>query len=190
MHENRIRLIPLHHKYFRTFAFAIKKALIMNFTAIDFETATSKRDSACAVGIVTVENGVIIDEFHALIQPPNNEYNWHNIQVHGITQRHTINAPEFYHVYPEIKKRLSGKTVVAHNESFDRSVLKSSMAMYGIDYSDLNIAEKWECTLKIYKAKGYAPATLDACCRVNGIQLKHHEALSDARGCAKLYLKR
>lgn len=71
----------------------------MNFTAIDFETATGKRNSACAVGIVTVENGKIIDEFHTLIQPPDNKYNYHNIQVHGITSYETKNAPKFKEVY-------------------------------------------------------------------------------------------
>jgi DNA polymerase-3 subunit epsilon len=33
----------------------------MTFTAIDFETATAFHP--CSVGIVTVENGVIVDEF-------------------------------------------------------------------------------------------------------------------------------
>ena len=89
-----------------------------SFTAIDFETAT--RHHICSVGIVTFENGEIIDEYHALIKPPNNEYNWHNIQVHGITQRHTQNVPSFNEIYPEIKKRIHGKILVAHNESFDR----------------------------------------------------------------------
>jgi len=159
----------------------------MNYVAIDFETATSKRNSVCSVGIVTVEDGEIIEEFHALIQPPNNEYNWHNIQVHGITEDDTINSPSFEHVYPEIKKRLAGKITVAHNESFDRSVLKNSMLDIGIDYSDIDLPEKWECTLKIYKTMGYQPAKLNVCCEYHGIELQHHDALSDARGCAKLY---
>ena len=47
----------------------------MTFTTIDFETATSNRNSACAVGIVTVENRIITEEYYTLIQPPNNEYN-------------------------------------------------------------------------------------------------------------------
>jgi len=159
----------------------------MNYVAIDFETATSKRNSVCSVGIVTVEDGEIIEEFHALIQPPNNEYNWHNIQVHGITEDDTINSPSFEHVYPEIKKRLAGKITVAHNESFDRSVLKNSMLDIGIDYSDIDLPEKWECTLKIYKTMCYQPAKLNVCCEYHGIELQHHDALSDARGCAKLY---
>lgn len=153
----------------------------MTFTAIDFETAT--RHNICAVGIVTVENGKITDEFSALIQPPNNEYNWHNTnRVHGIRPEDTANTPFFDKVYPEIKKRLYGKTVVAHNESFDRGVLQKTMADFDIDYSDLNIADRWECTLRIHGA------ALNVCCEANGIELSHHEALSDARACAMLYL--
>ncbi len=160
----------------------------MNFTAIDFETATGKRYSACAVGITTVENGKIIDEYISLIQPPDNEYSYFNIQVHGITENDTANAPLFPGVYPEIKKRLAGKTIVAHNESFDRSVLQKTMEYYNLDYSELGISNQWECTLKIYRRKGYYPASLDVCCKRQGIKLNHHEALSDARGCAMLYL--
>lgn len=118
------------------------------FTAIDFETPTSNNNSICAVGIVTVENGQITDEYYTLIKPPDNKYSWHNTNVHGITAEDTIDAPTFDKVYPEIKKRLIGKTVVAHNESFDRSVLRKTMTDYGIDYSDLNITDSWECTLK------------------------------------------
>jgi DNA polymerase-3 subunit epsilon len=163
----------------------------MNFTAIDFETATSKRTSACAVGIVSVENGIIVDEYHVLIQPPNNEYNWHNIQVHGITERHTINAPTFDQVFPEIKRRLQGKTIVAHNESFDRSVLQKTMIENGFNYSELSISERWECTMKLCKANNrYPSGKLNECCIVDNIELIHHEALSDARACAELYLRR
>lgn len=156
------------------------------FVAIDFETAT--KHHICSVGIVVVENGIITEEFHSLIQPPNNQYNWHNIQVHGITANDTQNAPDFSKVYPEIKKRLFGKTIVAHNESFDRNVLTKTMQDFNLNYADLNIATKWECTLKIFRAKGYKPANLKACCNKHNIQLTHHEALSDARACAKLYL--
>ena len=162
--------------------------MIKTFTAIDFETATGYRNSACAVGIVSVKNGKIVDEYYTLIQPPDNYYSWWNIQVHGITKHHTVNAPLFHEVFPEIKKRLSGKIIVAHNESFDRSVLKGTMFYYDLDYTKHKFADPWECTLRIYRAKGFCPANLDACCEKQGIELDHHHALSDARGCALLYL--
>ena len=157
-----------------------------SFVAIDFETAMNHH--ICSVGIVTVVDGEITDEFHALIQPPENEYNYHTIQVHGITPFMTQNSPSFFAIYPEIKKRLKGNIVVAHNESFDRGVIQKTMRDYGLDYDELKLTPKWECTMKIYRAKGYKPAKLNSCCEVHGIPLKHHDALSDARACAKLYL--
>ena len=156
------------------------------FTAIDFETATAYHP--CSVGIVTVEEGIIVDEFVTLIQPPNNFYNPFNIQVHGIYPRDTANAKTFVEVFPEIERRLKNRVVVAHNESFDRNVLFKTMALHGLNYEDLNIGSRWECTVKIYKAKGFKPAKLSDCCRIMNIALEHHEALSDARACAKLYL--
>ena len=54
----------------------------MTFTAIDFETAIQHH--LCAVGIVSVENGEIVDEYYALIKPPNNKYFWHNSKVPDI----------------------------------------------------------------------------------------------------------
>lgn len=162
----------------------------MNFVAIDFETATNHYSSACAVGIVTVENGIITDEYYTLIQPPDNEYTWQTIRVHGIRPADTANQPHFGKIFPEVIKRLEGKTIVAHNEAFDRNVLMKTMANYSLCYTDYDLKKKWECTCQIYRNKGFKPANLSACCMRMGIELQHHQALSDALGCAKLYLMR
>lgn len=160
----------------------------MTFTAIDFETATGHAHSACAVGIITVEDGLITEEYHTLIQPPDNEYWYRNIMVHGIKPIDTLQIPTFDVLFPEIQKRLFGRKIVAHNESFDRNVLAKTMRWYGMYYDELELADRWECTVKIYRAKGYPKANLKYCSDRNGIALNHHEALSDARACAKLYL--
>ena len=143
----------------------------LSFVAIDFETATGYMESACSVGIVTVTDGIITDEYCSLIQPPENEYCRSNILVHGITPDMTESLPGFHAI-----------------EQFDRNVLQRTMRMYQLDYDELLLAERWECTLRIYRSLGYKPANLSACCERQGIELTHHEALSDARGCAKLYL--
>lgn len=160
----------------------------MDFTAIDFETATGLFSSACAVGIVTVRNSQIVDEYYSLIQPPFNEYNYHNIRVHGIQPQHTHQQPTFKELYSAIKSRLQGELLVAHNEQFDRNVLMKTMEYYGLSYAELELANRWECTCRIFRAKGYKPANLSYCCAQHDIPLQHHEALSDARACAKLYL--
>jgi len=161
----------------------------MTFTAIDFETATYESYSACAVGIVTVEHNIIIDEFYTLIQPPKNFYSYHNIRVHGITPEHTKKVGTFDEYYPEIYRRLLHRKVIAHNESFDRGVLRQSIAHYGLSSQGLFLDKNWECTVKVSRSLGYSPNKLSDCCARFNIPLKHHEALSDARACAHLYLK-
>jgi DNA polymerase-3 subunit epsilon len=159
----------------------------MNFTAIDFEYALGQ-DSACSVGIVTVKNGVISEEFHSLIKPPDNKYSYYTTRVHGLTPAHTRNSELFPEVFPEIKKRLENRIVVAHNIATDRSVLHKNMNRYDIPVETLPI-KQWECTLKIYRQKGFKSCKLSSLCSLFNIELDHHQALSDAKACAMLYLK-
>ena len=42
---------------------------MLNFAAIDFETANNERTSVCSVGVVVVRNGEFVDSFYSLIQP-------------------------------------------------------------------------------------------------------------------------
>ena len=160
----------------------------MNFVAIDFETATGKRNSPCAVAIVMVKDGVIAHEWSTLIKPPDNKYGWAQTKVHGLSAKDTKDAPTFKEIFPQIKRRLEGNTVVAHNESFDRSVLKAAAELNGLDCKGLKLGKKWICTMKKFKEAGFKSAKLNECCKVYKIDLDHHEALSDARASAKLHL--
>ncbi len=160
----------------------------MNFVAIDFETATGYPNSACAVGIITVEDSKIVEEYYTLIQPPGNFY-WHqNILVHGITPEQTLDSPDFSEIFHEISKRLIHQTIVAHNEGFDRNVLAKTMELYKLADNRIVLDTKWECTMKIYRKKGLKKYNLQACCNAFQIPLNHHNALSDAKACATLYL--
>jgi len=160
----------------------------MTFTAIDFETATGYRHSACAIGLVRVENGEITDTFCSLIRPPGNEYWSQNIGVHGISPSDTATAPTFGELLPRFRHFIEGRVLVAHNAPFDRSVLTRTMEHYALDYQSLKVPQ-WECTLKIYRSRGFKPCKLSDCCRHLNIELNHHEALSDAVACAHLFLK-
>lgn len=160
------------------------------FTAIDFELATSDYTSICSVGIVNVVEGEIVNEFYSLVQPPNNKFMWQTTRVHGIKAKDTKDAPTFEKLFPMIAPFLANQKMVAHNEAFDRSVLSRTMKQCGLDYSVLNLPEKWECTSEIYRKGGFLKTKLSVCCQLMGIELDHHDALSDARGSALLYLKR
>lgn len=162
---------------------------MQTFTAIDFELATSDYISVCSVGIVNVVEGQIVNEFYSLVQPPNNKFMWQTSRVHGIKAKDTKDAVTFEVLFPKIKELLLNQMMVAHNESFDRAVLQKTMQYYGLDYKTLNLPEKWECTSDLYRKAGFSKTKLSVCCSLMGIELNHHDALSDARGSALLFLK-
>lgn len=149
------------------------------FTAIDFETAQGYRWSICQVGLVRVEHGKITNEVNILVQPPNNFYWDRFIDIHGITPDDTANAPTFDKVWHKIEPFIKEQTVVAHNGlSFDFPVLEKTHEYYGMQAPDY---EKY-CTYRIYKDN------LASLCKCYKIPLNHHDALSDAKACAKLFL--
>lgn len=154
----------------------------MNFTAIDFETATGYRNSICQIGLVRVEGSEAVEEIDLLVQPPDNFYSYRNIEVHGITSDDTRHAPSFEAIWPKIESFIAGQVVVAHNSSFDFSCLRKTLDHYSIPWPEYD----GHCTCRMYKGK-HASASLAFLCEHYGIPLDHHDALSDARACAQLY---
>ncbi|HEY8071935.1 MAG TPA: hypothetical protein VIE47_08230, partial [Methylocystis sp.] len=67
--------------------------VIMNFVAIDFETANYARDSACAVGLVKVVGGEIVDKAVHLIKPPTREFVF--TYIHGLTWNDVATSADF-----------------------------------------------------------------------------------------------
>jgi len=148
-----------------------------SFTAIDFETAQGKRFSICQVGLVRVENGIITHTLNILVCPPDNQYFYRNTEIHGIKPEHTRHSPNFARVWNDIKPFIHNQTVVAHNGAFDFSCLFQTLAHYQISQPEYNE----QCTYKIYGE------SLPVLCHKHKIELNHHEALSDAMACARLY---
>lgn len=149
------------------------------FTAIDFGTAHGYRWSICQIGLVRVEDCVITKETAFLVQPPDNYY-WNKlIAIHGITPHDTANEPTFDELWHLIEPYITDQTVVAHNGiSFDFPVMEQTIAYYGMRTPHYLKA----CTYRIYRDN------LASLCRTHSIPLNHHDALSDARACAELYL--
>jgi DNA polymerase-3 subunit epsilon len=108
-----------------------------DWVAIDFETATGRRASACAVGLVYVSRGRTIGMESFLIQPPGNVYSGFNISIHGIHPSMTQDSPTFDELWPALENRIDGRPVVAHNASFDMSVLRRELDRSGRRYPDL-----------------------------------------------------
>lgn len=154
------------------------------FAAIDFETADYGRDSACALAVVIAENGVIVDKRYSLIRPPRRDFVFS--YLHGITWCDVAKKPTFGEYWPEIKGLFEDiDFIAAHNASFDRGVLHACCSMEGHKLPKNN----YLCTMKLARRLwNVFPTKLSDVCRHFSIQLKHHDASSDALACAKIVL--
>lgn len=159
----------------------------MDFVAIDFETATHERNSACEMGICIVENGEIVTTKTWLIKPPSFPY-FHprNIDVHGITPNDVADAPTFDEVWNEAEKLMYGNLMIAHNAGFDAGVLRACLDYYGfykpkINYlCSISLAKKSWKDLKTYGLRSLADH--------HQLSFNHHRAGDDAEVCAKISL--
>lgn len=156
----------------------------MEFVAIDFETANANRASACSIGLVTVKDGKIIDEYYSLIKPKIMYFNKENIDIHGITPEMVKDAPNFEQIWPEIFKRLQGKQVVAHFAKFDMNVLRNVLHAYYLPLPTFNYICTWVLSKKAFL--GLEHYSLDYVARHIGFKFEHHHALEDARACAAI----
>jgi len=154
------------------------------WVALDFETATREPTSACAIGVAVIDGLEVVDKASWLIRPPFNEYEFWNTNVHGISAEDTELAPEFDELWWEIGPMLLGRRLLAHNASFDMRVLSALIDTRGL------AAPRYEyaCTVTLArKAMPHLPKhTLDTLCDHCGIRLVHHDAASDAEGCARV----
>lgn len=156
---------------------------LIDFAAIDFETANFERSSICSIGIVIVRNGEIVDSFYSLIQPKPNYYNSWCSQIHGLRQQDTDNAPVFPKVWEQVEPLIEGLPLVAHNKSFEEGCLKAVFRVYQMDYPNYVFHDTLVASRqKLPELPNHTLLTVAAAC---GYQFDdHHHALSDAEACA------
>ncbi|MDD3517722.1 MAG: 3'-5' exonuclease [Chromatiales bacterium] len=154
------------------------------FAAIDFETASHGRDSACALGVVIVEDGRIVERRYELIRPPSREFTF--THIHGLSWADVQDAPGFDAVWRDVAQALDGvQFLAAHNAPFDRGVLGACCASHRLPVPALPFV----CTVQVARAQwDIRPTRLPDVCRFLGIELDHHHAASDAEACARIVI--
>ncbi len=155
------------------------------FVAVDFETANrSGGVSACAVALVKVSDGHVVDRLTTYLKPPAGfdhfEFTW----LHGISALHTSDAPSWHEAVDEVAGFVGGAPVYAHNAPFDAKVWRELDQYFGLRtapramYCSYRLARRVRPGLPNYKlptvTKAFAPSFV----------LDHHQAASDAEACA------
>ncbi len=162
----------------------------MDFTAIDFETANRRRDSACQLAAVVVRSGKIVDTAMWMIRPEPFYFSPSNIAIHGISPAKVRSEPTFAEHWPAISQFLvradtsTYDCIIAHNAAFDIGVLLGSMQSHRIEPPVL----PYNCTRLIARQTwpGRARYGLKPLAEWLGIHFRHHDALEDSVACAKI----
>lgn len=159
---------------------------MLDFAAIDFETANEQPSSVCSVGVVIVRDGEIVDTFYSLIHPEPEYYQWFCRRVHGLGPEDTEDAPVFPYVWERIEPLIEGLPLVAHNARFDEGCLKAVFRTYRMDYPDYPFFDTLAASRRHFG--GFLPnhrlETVAAACGFD--LLNHHHALADAEACAAI----
>ncbi len=158
-----------------------------SWVALDFETATRERNSACAIGLAFGRRTEIIGTASALIKPPGNKFEEFHSSLHGIDASTVERERTFPEIWPELIPAFSEVIVLAHNASFDIGVLRSCLDAYGLAYPSIqyyctvDFARKMWPTLRNHKLNTVAEHL--------EIDFKHHDAEEDASVCAMVVIE-
>ena len=158
----------------------------LRFAAIDFETAHTDADSACALAVIQVEGAEVIAREVHLIQPPRRD-RFMFTDIHGITWADVAEAPRFAEAWPRFAPLLERVDfIAAHNASFDRNVLGASLRRAGVE----GPSAPFLCTVRLArKVFDIFPTKLPLVCEALEIPLKHHDPASDAEACAQIVIQ-
>lgn len=158
----------------------------MRYLVIDVETPNSANDRISSIGFVVIEDGAIVECGGSLCDP---QVPFHpfNSQLTGLTAEIVAGAPTFPQLWPQLESLMEGAVLVAHNARFDLSVLCRCMSAYGIPAPPM----RYCCTLEMARKAwpGLERYKLNVLCDRFSFPLDHHQAESDAMGCAQLLLE-
>ena len=108
--------------------------------------------------------------------------------IHGITNDHVVDAPDWCAVLEMARPVLSGKVVVAYNSSFDRGMIQQCCTAAAVDVPVM----EWQCAMRAYaayrkdarlRAGGYRWRPLHEAAESFRLAIPTHRALADAMAC-------
>lgn len=159
---------------------------MLDFCAIDFETANSYRGSPCSVGVVRVRGGQVVDEQRWLMRPPEaaDWFDGFNVSLHGITAKMVANEPRWRDILPRLVDYIGDDVVIAHNAGFDIGVIRYACAADGIPWPEMHFMCTLVMSRRVFRLPSYRlPFVTDAC----GFEMiDHHDSLADSRAVVRI----
>src|SRR5215207_10588681 len=88
----------------------------MNYLVLDLETANGDCASICQLGVVIVENGLVVGTAAHFVDPEAGFDLW-NTHIHGIGPEHVRGQPTWPELFTQVAPLLSDRIVVTHGPS-------------------------------------------------------------------------
>ena len=159
---------------------------LMNFTAIDVETANPDLASICQVGIAVYRDGILHQEWVSLVDPED-YFDPSNVLVHGIDEHSVESAPIFPDIEPILRHFLKDSICVCHTH-FDRVSLGRAFERYDLPGFELTWLDSARVARRTWEECAWRGYGLAAVCKKIGYDFKHHDALEDAKACARVLM--
>ena len=157
-----------------------------SFAALDFESAGERPNEAgvpIQIGIVWMEHlkplsGSLYRSYLKAERP----VTWTAQQIHGISDADLKNAPPLFSLWPELKRRLEGRWIVAHGAGTEKRYLRAfPMHGFGPWVDTLTLSRKILPGRPSYALSDLAQEfSLEQEAKVLLPDFRWHEALSDA----------
>jgi DNA polymerase III subunit epsilon len=159
----------------------------LNFTAFECEIANEKWDSLCSIGIVKVTNGRIEEEINYIIRPKELRVTVINQKIHKLCESDLANQPDLTSIWSQIIHYFDHRLLIAHNAAFDIEVLRQTLSTYNLRHPFF----KYLCSQKLAQEifKDLSNYRLPDVAKYLGLNLNHHNALSDAKVSAEIAIK-
>lgn len=156
----------------------------MSFVDIETTGTSVYHDRIIEIAIVTVKDGLIVDQYDTLINPQGPVSPFIS-QMTGIMPEQLEGAPTFRELCDELYGRLEDTLFVAHNVRFDYSFIKNEFKHLGRPFS-----LKQLCTVKLSRSlfPRFRRHNLDSIIERHGIVCEaRHRALGDTLATYEFY---
>lgn len=165
----------------------MKDNILKSYTVIDIETPNSNNDSICSIALISVVDDIVASKDYYLVNPEDS-FSYFNINLHGITNSMVKDQPTFKEIWSKIERNFTNGIIVAHNATFDLSVISKTLRKYDIEVPDFY----YVCTMKLAQTAflDFEKYKLEYLCSKMDIDLgQHHNAMCDTEACQKLLNK-
>lgn len=161
---------------------------MQKYAVVDIEATggTQKVDRIIEIGLVTIDGNEIIDTYSTLINPGISIPPFIT-KLTGISNEMVSSAPQFHEIARIIVERTEGRSLVAHNVSFDYRILREEFERLGYEFRRDTL-----CTARL--AKHFFPNVqrynLSTLAKELDITLdEEHRASHDAMATTEVFLR-